>query len=504
MGLKDYTLYSVMQRNARVHGDVTGWVCGDIRLTHAEYLAQSDRVAAGLLALGLKRGDRIGVLAQNNIEFALLYGAAARTGAIVLPVNWRLQPEEVEYCLSDGAPKFMFVGPEFQDQVRGLFPKFTFVEKYFAMGPGAQDFTAFDELLQNDGSAEWPEVLSDDGFVIIHTAAVAGTPRGAVLTHQGLLTANLQGLAIWNMGPEACHLCVLPLFHVAGLGNSLTTMHAGGKNVIMARFDPDAVLKAIEEEKVTTFIEFPPMLQTLLDRNEELKCDLTSLEVVGGLDMPETIQKYEDITGGRFWVGFGQSETSGMVTFAPFADKPGSAGKPCHAADVEIMDDLGNILPVGETGEIVVRGPLVFQGYWNLPQDNEHTFRFGWHHTGDKGRFDEEGFLWYMGRMPEKELIKPGGENVYPAEVEAAILEHPDVAEASVIGVPDKQWGEGIKAVCVLEAGKSLAEGDLIEFVASKIARFKKPKYVVYVSELPKADDGSIDRDKVKAEHGQA
>ena len=501
MGLRDYTIYSIMKRNARVHGDVTGWVCGDDRLTHAQFLEKSDRLAAGLLARGLKKGDRICVLAQNSMAFMLLYGAAARAGAIVLPINWRLQPEEVEYCVKDGEPKFMFVDDGFQELVGGLKGALGFVKEYFSLGAAKDGFSGFDALFGADDPAEWPDVSADDGLMIIHTAAVAGKPRGATLTHGGMMMANLQGMSTWNMNPEDCHLCVLPLFHIAGLGTSLTVMQAGGKNVILPRFDPDLALQMIEAEKVSVFIEFPPMLQTLLDRNDELKKDLTSLKVVGGMDGPDTIKKFEDTTGGTFWVAFGQSETSGLVTFAPFRDKPGSAGKPCFAADVEIMDDLGNILPVGETGEIVVRGPMVFQGYWNLPDDNAHTFRSGWHHTGDKGRFDEDGYMWYMGRMPEKELIKPGGENVYPAEVEAAVLDHPAVAEVSVIGVPDKQWGEAIKAVCVLNPGQSVEAGELIEFVASKIARFKKPKHVVFVPELPKAGDGSIDRDKVKAEH---
>ncbi|MBW1984721.1 MAG: AMP-binding protein, partial [Deltaproteobacteria bacterium] len=184
--------------------------------------------------------------------------------------------------------------------------------------------------------------------------------------------------------------------------------------------------------------------------------------------------------------------------------KVGSAGIPAFMAEVQLIDGDGNFVETGEQGEIVVRGPVVFNGYWNLDEDNAYTFRDGWHHTGDMGKFDEEGYLFYTGRKPEKELIKPGGENVYPAEVEKTILEHPLVEEVSVIGVPDSKWGEAIKAVCVLKKGESLDETELIEFVASKIARFKKPKHIVYVNELPKTGDGSIDRNKVKEEHGKS
>jgi long-chain acyl-CoA synthetase len=245
------------------------------------------------------------------------------------------------------------------------------------------------------------------------------------------------------------------------------------------------------------------MLTTLLDRNEELKLDISSLRILGGLDSPETVKRYEELSGGVYWTAYGQSETTGFVALAPYFEKPGSAGLPAYMADVEIVDPQGEFVEPGAPGEIVVRGPMVFKGYWNLDKDNEYTFRDGWHHTGDMGRFDEDGYLWYAGRMPEKELIKPGGENVYPSEVEKVILEHPAVMEAAVIGVPDKQWGEAIKAVCVLKQGESLEESELIEFVAARIARFKKPKHVVFVSELPKAGDGSIDRAKVKEACGQ-
>ena len=502
MGLYDFSIYNVIERNARIFGDRTGWIFGEEKLTHREFLNRVDRVAKGLLDRGLKRGDRIGILAQNSLEFVYLYGAAARIGAIMLPVNWRLQAEEVEYCIKDGEPSIMFAGPEFQAQVDPLVEKFDFIKHAFSMARAEGKFTAFSELMDNDGRCPEPEVRFDDAYVIIHTAAIAGKPRGATLSHMGLLLSNLQVMALWHMGSNACNLGMLPLFHLAGLGTMLNVMHAGGKNIVLAKFDADAACRLIEAEKVTVFVEFPPMLQTILDRNEELGCDLSSLEVVGGLEMPDTVNRFEQATGGKFWIAFGQSETSGFVTFAPYNERLGSAGVPAYIADVAIVDERGEPVEPGQQGEIVVRGPLVFKGYWNLPQDNERTFRGDWHHTGDMGRFDQDGYMWYMGRMPEKELIKPGGENVYPAEVEGVILEHPLVEDVSVIGVPDEKWGEAIKAVCVLKAGANLPEAELIEFVASKIARFKKPKHVVYVAGLPKTNDGATDRVRVKAEHG--
>jgi acyl-CoA synthetase (AMP-forming)/AMP-acid ligase II len=456
------------------------------------------------LNAGLERGDRIGVLSFNSLNFMYLYGAAARIGAIMLPINWRLQPEEIKHVILDGTPKLIFSGPEFQDQLKESATKFDFVKKYYSLYGAAEGFAAFDELMGNTGECPDEDVRSDDAYVIIHTAAVAGKPRGATLSHQGLIMANMQNIYIWNLTEKDTHLCVLPIFHVVGLGSVLTAMQAGGANVIMPRFDVEQALRNIEKYNISFIMEFQPMLSSLLDKNEEIKCDISSLRVVGGIENPNTAKRYQDLTGGTFWTAFGQSETSGFVTYAPLFEKLGSAGQPSHLAEVKLINEANEFVQMGQVGQIVVRGPIVFKGYWGLDKDNDYTFKDGWHHTGDMGRFDEEGYLWYAGRIPEKELIKTGGENVYPAEVERAILEHPAIKEVAVIAVPDKQWAEAIKAVCVMKEGETLAEGNLVEFLASKIARYKKPKYVVFVSELPKNTEGIIDRAKIKEQYGKA
>jgi acyl-CoA synthetase (AMP-forming)/AMP-acid ligase II len=257
-------------------------------------------------------------------------------------------------------------------------------------------------------------------------------------------------------------------------------------------------MEAIQAHRVTLFGGFPPIFETLLKQAEEPGTDLSSLRLVLGLDKPEVVSRFQEKAGCVFWTAYGQSETSGLLSLAPQTERPGSAGKIGYLTETAIMDDYGNLMAPNQTGEIVARGPMVFKGYWNLPEDTAFTFRYGWHHTGDLARIDEEGYLYYQARAPHKELIKPGGENVYPAEVEKAILEHPAVREVSVIGVPDAQWGEAVKAVCVLESGQSVSTQELIDFVAGRIARFKKPKIVAFVSDLPKAADGRIDRIKVK------
>lgn len=221
-----------------------------------------------------------------------------------------------------------------------------------------------------------------------------------------------------------------------------------------------------------------------------------------GLDTPETIEKYQRVTGGTFYTIYGQTETSGLATLGRYNDRPGSAGKMVPLGDVRLVDDYDRPVPIGQVGEITLKGPLVFKGYWNLPDDTAYTFREGWHHTGDLGRFDEDGFLWYAGRKAEKELIKPGGENVYPAEVEKVILQHPDIENVVVFGVPDPKWKEGIKAVCRLKSGKNLDPRELIQFVGERIASYKKPQYVEFIADFPSLEDGSPDRAKIKDLYG--
>lgn len=280
------------------------------------------------------------------------------------------------------------------------------------------------------------------------------------------------------------------------------SFHAGALNVNMSRFDAAKAVQLIEEKNVSIMFDFAPILGSILEQQAQSGKTINSLKAVIGLESPDTIAKYQQVTGGTFYCLYGQTETSGLATLGRYNDRPGSAGKMILLGQVQLVDDYDCPVPPGQTGEITVKGPMVFKGYWNLPEDNAHIFREGWHHTGDLGRFDEHGFLWYAGRKPEKELIKPGGENVYPAEVEKVILQHPAVAQTVVFGVPDPKWQEGIKAVCRLNAGQDLKARELIDFVAGRIARFKKPQYVQFVTDFPLREDGTPDRARIKTLYG--
>jgi acyl-CoA synthetase (AMP-forming)/AMP-acid ligase II len=325
-----------------------------------------------------------------------------------------------------------------------------------------------------------------------------------LLSHRGLLAAAAKSQQSWNLTPGDVQLGVLPLFHLAGIGFTLALQVAGGSTIVLPRFDPKALVGLIDGQGGSVMGSFPPMLGALLDAAAEAGSKLANLRVVTGIDTPETLARFAAACPhADFWVAYGQTETSGSVAMARFSERPGSAGRPVAQHVLAIVDELDRPLPQGQTGEIVVRGPMVFRGYWRCDEDNAFTLRNGWHHTGDMGRFDADGYLWYSGRSPAKELIKPGGENVYPAEVERALLEHPALAEAVVFGVPDAQWGEAVKAICVLKPGQVLAADALIEFVGQRIARYKKPKHVVFVAALPRSPTGGIDRAAVKAAHAQ-
>ena len=504
MGLYDFSFYDLIRRNANTFGQRPAWFEADDQraLTFLEVKEQVDRLAGGLQNLGIQKGDRICAVGKNSLEFFLLYGAAAAVGAIVVPINWRLSVDEALFNLNDCEPKALFVDADFQEMTQNRKDKLPSVEHFFNLKPSGGDFTDFATLLEHPAEFDAVDVATEDGLVIIHTAAVAGRPRGALLTHGNVISANISLNLLFNLSVDDVHLNLLPLFHVAGLFMATGSFHAGLLSVNMSKFDAAQAVDLIAEKNVTVLYDFSPILSSILDAHAKSDKDISSLKTVKGIENPETIERYQEVTGGTFYCVYGQTETSAMATLGRYNDRPGSAGRTLELADVRLVDDNDNPVETGAIGEITVKGPMVFKGYWNLPEDTAYTFRGGWHHTGDLGRFDEDGYLWYEGRKAEKELIKPGGENVYPAEVEHAILEHPAVEQTVVIGVPDPMWKEGIKAVCILKPGEELDARGLIAFVSQHIASYKKPRYVDFVTEFPLLKDGSPDRGKIKELYG--
>jgi long-chain acyl-CoA synthetase len=449
----------------------------------------------------MHKGDRIAILAQNCHSFFLLYGAAAAIGLIVVPINWRLSLEEIEYILLDSGARSIFFDKDYEYSISELRPKCQSLEKFFVFGKSEGDYVSFNELME-DYSFEEIEVKGNDPYLINYTAAVQGQSRGAVMSHDNIVFSNIQVASMMGLNSYDTYMNVLPLFHIFGFSLAFSVMQFGGKNVIISKFDPKLVLDTIEKEQATTMGCFPPILDQLLNEMSKRNYELSSLKHIIGLDSPDTIRDFEKNTGSQFWRLYGQTETTGVICLCPNAERPGSAGKQGPLVNIKVVDEYDQEVETGKKGEILVRSPQVFLGYWQQDELTKHIFRDGWHHTGDIGCIDEEGYLWFVGRKAEKELIKPGGENVYPVEVEKVILEHPAIHLVAVIGVPDPKFGEGIKAVCVLKPNARLSEQELIDFVGARIARYKKPRYVLFVDSLAKKEDDSIDREKVKSIYG--
>jgi acyl-CoA synthetase (AMP-forming)/AMP-acid ligase II len=501
LSVHSLTVYDVIAGGAAVHGEAPAVIQGERALSFRELRGRVDELAAGLAGLGIGPGERVCVLAQNDAAYLELYGACARQGIVAYPINWRLTGPEVERVVERAQPKMMVVDASTAPLVSDWLGAKPVPHRYLLGAASAAGFTPL-ATLYRPGTPPAAEVSGADPFAVISTAAVDVVPRGAVLTHANLITANLTAMAGLGLTPRDRYLVALPLFHVTALGMAMAHLHAGSANVIVSRFDPEEAVRLIDRHRVTHVSDFPPVLTSLLDAAEKQGSALPSLTHVSGLDAPATIQRLHEKTKAQFWTGFGQSETSGFVTIQRVAEKPGASGRPVPAAQVRLVDDYDREVPVGAPGEIVVRGPLVFQGYFGQADVTAYTFRNGWHHTGDVGRFDADGYLHYVKRKPEKELIKPGGENVYPAEVETIVMQMPGVSGVCVYGIPDVKWGEAVKAVVEVATPGRYTVQQVSDFVGSKIARFKRPQVVAFTDALPRGPDGAVDREAVKTKWG--
>src|SRR5262245_34765590 len=505
MSVQGFTVYDMIARGAALHGAAPAIIQGEHTLSFGELKARVDALAGGLGALGIDKGDRIAILAQNDAAYLALYGACARQGILAYPINWRLTAEEVARVLDRASPKMMVADASTLPVVAGWPESKRQVTPWSQLGSvAAAGLPPLDALFASSKENAPAEVSPTDPFAAISTAAVDVVPRGAVLTHGNVIMANLTAMAAMGISAADRYLLALPLFHITALGLSLAHLHAGGACVLVPRFDAEEAVRLIDRHGITHVSDFPPVLLSLLDAAAKQGSRLASLRHVSGLDAPQTIERLHAETGAQFWTGFGQSETSGFVSIQRVAARPGAAGRPVLLSQVAIVDDYDRPAPTGTAGEIVVRGPLVFQGYFDQPDVTAYTFRNGWHHTGDVGRFDDDGFLHYVKRKPEKELIKPGGENVYPAEVETVVMQMTGVSGVCVYGIPDPRWGEAIKAVVEVAPVSRYTAHDVSEFVGTQIARFKRPHAVAFTDALPRTPDGAVDREAVKARWGDA
>lgn len=486
-------------------------VVGDgIRWT---YRTLEERVAAASRALrgplGVRQGDRIAVLSVNGPEYLLLLLAASRIGACLVPLNWRLSPAELEYQLRDSETSRIFCSGEYVTTAGDLSARLGLPEPVrITAGDGGFDFAhlvARAAAGEGDhagaaagGDADDEPLPWDTPLVIGYTSGTTGKPKGAVLTSNNFFWNAMNDLLTIDLRSSDVTITLLPMFHIGGLGLFLLpTLLAGGRVVIPPRFDPDQAVRLIEAERVTVVFGVPTVHQRLLEAIDRLAPDLSSVRMFysGGAPCPVDLIRAYHSRGIPFGQGYGLTETAPtvfmMVDPADYLRKAGSIGRPAPFSRVRLLDPAtGKPVAPGEVGEITVKGPNVFAGYWRNPEATAQAVRDGWFRTGDLARADEEGFVTIAGRL--KEMLISGGENVYPVEVEQVIQSHPAVVEAAVYGVPHPEWGEVPHAAVVLAPGASVTEEELRAHCAQQLAKYKVPKRFHFMADLPRNASGKV------------
>lgn len=474
---------------ALIHAGVT--------LSYATLAERIDKLSAALAAQGITRGSRVAYLGANHAAYLETMFATVQLGALFVPLNVRLAPRELNFALNDSGSEVLIYVEGFADQAQLAIQDSPVREAWEVASVPCED-SSYERALQSGKQGHNDIAVElDDPAIILYTSGTTGTPKGAVLTH-GNMTWNSYNVIIdYDVTSKSVVLLIAPLFHVAALGmGALPMLLKGGTVVLQERFEPAAVLDAVERYQVTQLSGVPTTFQLLAEHENWAATDLTSLEMLtcGGSAVPLRVLEAYEARGLGFSGGYGLTETAPGATLLQAVHsrpKMGSAGLPHFFTDIRIADSLGNELPAGETGEILISGPNVIKEYWNRPEATASAFcESDWFRSGDIGHVDDQGFLFISDRL--KDMIISGGENIYPAEVEQAIMELPEIESVAVIGVPDDKWGEVPRAVVVLKAGSELTEADISSHLDGRLARYKIPRTSVFLNELPRTASGKI------------
>jgi long-chain acyl-CoA synthetase len=471
---------------------------GAEELSYAQLDDLSARLAALLRARGLERGDRVGLMLPNVLEFPIAYYGVLRAGGVVVPMNVLLKRREIAFYLEDSGARLLLAWHGFVGEADGG-----------AGDAGAETIEVepgtFAALLgEHEPAPGLVDTAPDDTAVILYTSGTTGKPKGAELTHANLhRNADVSCRTTCEIGAGDVVFGGLPLFHSFGQTVSMNaSLMAGACLTLVPKFDPGEALETMQRDGVTHFYGVPTMNGALLHHPERERFDTSTLRtcITGGASMPvEVLRGFERAFGAIVLEGYGLSETS-PVACSNHPDrerKPGSIGTPIEGVEMRVVDEDDNEVARGEVGEIVIRGHNVMKGYWQRPEATEEAMRGGWFHSGDMARLDEDGYFYIVDR--KKDLIIRGGYNVYPREVEEVLYEHPMIREAAVIGVPHDQWGEEIGAAVVLHEGEELDPGEVSRYVKDRIAAYKYPRLVWFVDELPKGPTGKILKREIAA-----
>jgi len=486
----------------------------DTRLTYEQVNERVNEVCQSLLELGFKKGDRVAVLTYNNHQFMEIFFACARIGALIVPLNFRLVGRELEYQLNDSEPIILFLGEEFQEIIQGIRSSLKSIKKFIVIGKSKSDFNMQDYEKWISGQSMQAPMLShdvdlEDEFLIIYTSGTTGTPKGAILTQMNVLFTSLNQIIDFQCTTKDITLTLAPLFHAAGcLIITLSMIHVGGTVVIQKNFDPQKAVELIEKEKVSVMFAVPAMWTAIMQLPRLADADLTSLRfcVSGGSSQPvEEMKKFNNTFGVPFTEGYGLSECSScscLLMWEYALDKAGSIGKPFIHNEVNVINQKGEAVVPGEVGEIVQKGLTVMKGYYKKPEQTRKTIKDGWLYTGDLATVDEDGFITIKGRS--KEMIISGAENIYPVEIEQVLVAHLKILEAAVIGIPDKKWGETVRAVVALKEGEQMSEEEVINYCKQNLASYKKPTSVIFVDSLPRNASGKVLKLTLKEQYGES
>jgi long-chain acyl-CoA synthetase len=511
------TFADIIYRNAILYPDSEAFVYGSERVSFKRFNERVNRLIHGLQALGIQKGDIIGILSWNRLEYPEAFGAAMKGGFILAHFNPRLQAEELIHVINDSEARVVFLGPEFVEIVDRIHKRLSKAELFLTFGDAEGRMIAYREVLESHSDEEpEPVVKEEDPFTIFYTSGTTGVPRGGIYTHkQKMENTSMKALDIGvEFGDR--HLVVLPMFHIGGDSHIWPFFLMGGCNVIMPRpsFDPAEALQMIAEEQITDVHIVPTQLISLLNLPDIEQYDLHCLKRIwyAASPMPtEVLKRGLSVFGPVFMQGYGQTESGPDVTFlnkASHRDAIGSAeaqsvlascGQPCIRVHVRIVDEAGRDVEAGKIGEIIVESKRIMTEYWRKPDETKETIRDGWLYTGDMGYYDEKGFIYIADR--KKDMIITGGENVYPKQVEDVLYRHPAVKETAVIGVPDPYWVERVHALVILQENAQATEEDVINFCRKHIAHYKAPKSVEFVESLPKNPQGKILKREIRSKY---